>query len=106
MCPPLPTLHKVPYLAPCPFHFLAGTLLYVENHSHVKRYARYTSENAHLIFNIIVKYCKPINADNVYFIIIQNNKVKRKKNLRRKKCIMKMSDEGLNTGPRAREAAT
>ena len=26
MCPPLPTLHKVPYLAPCPFHFLAGTL--------------------------------------------------------------------------------
>ena len=26
MCPFLPTLHKVPYLAPCLFHFLAGTL--------------------------------------------------------------------------------
>ena len=54
--------------------------LYVENHSHIKRYARYTSENAHVVFNI-VKYCKPINADNVYFIIIQNNEVKRKKNI-------------------------
>ena len=28
MCPPLTTLHKVPFLAPCPFHFLAGTLHY------------------------------------------------------------------------------
>ena len=27
ICPPLPTLHKVPYLAPCPIHFLAGTLM-------------------------------------------------------------------------------
>ena len=26
MCPPFPTLHKLPYIAPCPFHFLAGTL--------------------------------------------------------------------------------
>ena len=26
MCPPLPIVHKVPHLAPCPFHFLAGTL--------------------------------------------------------------------------------
>ena len=30
MYPPLPTLHKVPYLAPCPFHSLAGTLKYFE----------------------------------------------------------------------------
>ena len=29
---------------------------------------------AHLSFNI-VKYRKPINTDNVYFIIIQNNEV-------------------------------
>ena len=29
ICPPLPTVHKnlVPYLAPCPFNFLAGTLV-------------------------------------------------------------------------------
>ena len=42
--------------------------LYLENHSHIIRYARYTSENAQVVFNI-VKYRKPINADNLYFII-------------------------------------
>ena len=55
-------------------------LLYIENHSHIKRYARYTSENDQVVFNI-VEYRKPINADNVYFIIIQNNEVKRKKDI-------------------------
>ena len=43
----------------------------------MKRYARYTTENDQVVFNI-VKYTKPINGDNVYFIIIQNNEVKRK----------------------------
>ena len=44
--------------------------------------------------------------------MIQNNKVKRKKDIItpknpiRKKCIRKMFDEGSNTGPPAREAAT
>ena len=85
--------------------------LYIEISSHIKRYARYASENAQVVFNI-VKYRAPINVDNVYFIIIQNNELKRKKghynpkNPIRKKCTMKMSDEGLNTGPSAREAAT
>ena len=37
-------------------------------------------ENAQVEFNI-VKYRKPINADNFYFIIIQNNEVKRKKDI-------------------------
>ena len=46
----------------------------------IQRYARYTSENDQVIFNI-VKYRKPINADNVHSIIIQNNKVKRKKDI-------------------------
>ena len=55
--------------------------MYIENHSHINRYARYTSENDQVVFNI-VKYRKPINADyNVYFIIMQNNEVKRKKTL-------------------------
>ena len=50
----------------------------MENHSHIKRYARYTSDNARVVSNIL-KYRKPINADNVYFIIIQNNEVKQEK---------------------------
>ena len=37
-------------------------------------------ENAQVEFNI-VKYRKPINADNLYFKIIQNNEVKRKKDI-------------------------
>ena len=39
-----------------------------------------SSKNAHVVFNI-VKYRKPINAENVYFIIIQNNEVKGKKDI-------------------------
>ena len=54
--------------------------LYLENHSHIKRYARYTSENAQVVFNI-VKYRKQINANNLYFIIIQNNVAKRNKDI-------------------------
>ena len=53
------------------------------NHSYIKRYARYTSENAQVVLNI-VKYRKPINADNLYFMIIQNNVVKRKKDIIKK----------------------
>ena len=86
--------------------------LYLENHSHIKRYARYTNENAHIVLNL-VKYRKPINANNLYFIIIQNNETKRKKDIIynpknpiRKKCMCKMSDEGSNTGPSAHAAAT
>ena len=43
----------------------------------------YTSENAHVVFNT-VKYRKLINGDNLYFIIIQNNGVKRKKDIIKK----------------------
>ena len=54
--------------------------LYLENHSHIKRYARYTSENAQVVFNI-VKYRKPIDADNLYFLMIQNSGEKGKRTL-------------------------
>ena len=47
--------------------------------SHLKT-RNITSENAQVVLNI-VKYRKPINADNVYFIIRQNNEVKGKKDV-------------------------
>ena len=38
--------------------------LYPENHSRIKRYARYTRENAQCVFDT-VEYRKPINEDNL-----------------------------------------
>ena len=57
--------------------YITNVSLYNDNHiwlivyRNIERYARYTSENDQVN---IVKYRKPIYADNVYFIIIQYNK--------------------------------